>query len=120
MNDAVPEVLSRVRLSEVYTALTGIPPRRTGRDIWRAAAKYRGGDSPDSVAGDDSRGVWHDFVTDDGGGILDLIQRIRGGSRADALRRCADLAGVPLRDRPLSREDRARWAVERHALEADL
>ena len=72
------------------------------------------------MAGDDARGVWHDFVMDEGGGILDLVKRIRGGNRADALRWCADFAGVPLDERPVSTEDRARWVAERRELERDL
>jgi hypothetical protein len=114
------DVLSRVKISEVYHAATGIKPRRTGRDTWRALATWRGGDGRDSVSGDDSRGVWHDFPTGDGGGILDLVVRVRGGSRQDALRWCADLAGVPMDDTPLSAADRARWAAERRELERSL
>lgn len=91
-------MLSQIRISDVYNALTGAVPRRTGRDTWRGPAPWRGGESPQSVSGDDGRGVWHDFVTNDGGGVLDLVQRIRGGNRADALRWTADLAGVALDD----------------------
>ncbi|MGA3099089.1 MAG: hypothetical protein ABSF25_21745 [Bryobacteraceae bacterium] len=116
---AVEDVLSRVRISEVYTALTGITPRRAGPETWRAAATWRNGDGL-NVSGDDARGVWHDFKTDEGGGVLDLVQRVRGCSRADALRWCADLAGVPLEDKPLAPEDRERWAAERRELERDL
>jgi hypothetical protein len=117
---AVEDVLSRVRISEIYQALTGIEPRRTGQDTWRGAATWRNGDGL-NVSGDDARGVWHDFKTDEGGGVLDLVQRVRGCSRADALRWCADLAGVPLsQDKPLSAEARARWARELRELERDL
>lgn len=118
--NAVQRVLSRVRISEVYRALTGIAPRRTGRETWRAPAPWRGGDSPDSVSGNDSRGVFHDFVDDSHGGVLDLVRRVRAGSRAEALRWTAGLAGVPIEDRHLSPEDRARWAAERCELERDL
>jgi hypothetical protein len=51
---------------------------------------------------------------------LDLVVHVRGGGRADALRWCADLAGVVMDDTPLSLEDRARWARERRELEHDL
>jgi hypothetical protein len=68
----------------------------------------------------DSRGVWHDFATNEGGGILALVIRVRGGGRADALRWVADLAGVPLDDMPICAEDRARWAVERRDIERTL
>ena len=113
------DVLACIKISEVYRALTGVDVHRVGRDTWRAAATWRGGDGL-NVSGDDSRGVWHDFVSDAGGGVLDLVICIRGGNRADALRWLADLAGVPMDDTPLSPEDRERWAAERRELERDL
>jgi hypothetical protein len=73
-----------------------------------------------NVSLDDSRGLWHDFVTNEGGGVLDVIVRVRGGSRADALRWAADLAGVQLKDTPLSPRERERWAAERREIERNL
>jgi hypothetical protein len=108
---ALQDVLSRVHISEVYTALTGMTLRRTGNDIWRARATWRDGDGF-NVSMDDGRNVWHDFVSDEGGGVLDLVARVRGGSRVDALRWLADFAGMPLKDRALSPKDRQRWARE--------
>jgi hypothetical protein len=116
---AVQDVLSIIRLSAVYEALTGVTPRRTGTDRWRAPAKWRGGNGL-TVSMDDSRGCWHDFKTDDHGGILDLVVQVRGGTRQEALRWCAAMAGVALEGKPLSPGDRARWARERRALERDL
>ena len=46
--------------------------------------------------------------------------RVRGGTRAEALRWVADLAGIQLDDKPLSAEARARWAAERRELDRDL
>jgi len=115
----VNEILASIKISQVYRALAGREPRRTGPDTWRAPATWRGGDGF-NVSMDDARGLWHDFTTDEGGGLLDLIVRARGGSRQDALRWCADLAGVQIEDKPLSPEDRARWAAERRQLERDL
>jgi hypothetical protein len=108
------DVLERVRISEVWAALGGPKLRRM-----RGPAFWRDGDGL-NVSLDDSRGVWHDFVTDQGGGVLDLVIQARGGNRADALRWCAELAGIPLDDKPLSADDRARWAAERRELERDL
>jgi hypothetical protein len=113
------DLLSRVRIGDIYTALTAAEPRHSGANRWRARATWRGGDGW-SVQLDDSRGVWHDFVTDDRGGVLDLIRRVRGGSRYDALRWLAVYAGVPLDDRPLSQDERERWAEERRRVERDL
>jgi hypothetical protein len=70
-----------------------------------------------SVSLRDDRGVWRDYVTGDSGGMLDLVVKVRGGSRADALRWVADLAGIAMDDTPLSAADRARWAAERRELE---
>jgi hypothetical protein len=64
--------------------------------------------------------VYHDFVDDSGGGVLDLVVRIRGGSRQEALKLVADFAGLPLQDQPLSPEDRRRWARERREIEQHL
>jgi hypothetical protein len=58
----------------------------------------------------DARNVWHDFTTNEGGGVLDLVVRICGGPRLDALRWLADFAGVPLDSRELSATQRADWA----------
>jgi hypothetical protein len=111
---AASEILERVRISDVYRALGG--PRLRGM---RGPAFWRDGDGL-NVSMDDARGVWHDFTTDDGGGVLDMVVRVRGGSRQDALRWVADLAGVPMEDTPLSAADRARWAAERRELERNL
>jgi hypothetical protein len=85
----------------------------------RGPAFWRGGDGF-NVSLDDGRGVWHDFTTDEGGGVLDLVVRVRGGNRADALRWLADLTGVALSDKPLSAEGRERWIRERRAFERNL
>src|ERR1039458_1865723 len=111
---ATTDVLGWVKISEVYQALGG--PELRGM---RGPAFWRDGDGLNGSM-DDSRGIWHDFTTGDGGGVLDLVVKVRGGNRADALRWAADLAGVPLDDKPLSAEGCARWAAERRELERDL
>jgi hypothetical protein len=69
---------------------------------------------------DDARNVWHDFVADEGGGVLDLVARIRGGPPRDALRWVADFIGRPLDDRPLSALERTRWASQQRKFEFEL
>lgn len=113
------EIVASAKISNVYRALTGKEPRRAGPGTWRAPAVWRGGDGF-NVSMDDARRVWHDFTADEGGGVLDLVARIRGGGRQDALRWLAEFAGVRLDDRPLSEEDRTRWAREQRNLERDL
>jgi hypothetical protein len=113
-NPTTPDVLARVKISDVYAALGGPKLRKM-----RGPAFWRGGDGF-NVSLDDGRGVWHDFTTDEGGGVLDLVVRVRGGNRADALRFVADLTGLPMDDTPLTPEDRERWAAERRELEREL
>jgi hypothetical protein len=112
-------LVSRVRISEVFQSLTGVEPRRSGTGIARAPAVYRGGDGL-SVSMDDSRGVWHDFKTDEGGGVLDLIVRVRGGTRRDALRWLADYVRTPLTEGSLSPAERQRWAEHRREQAREL
>jgi hypothetical protein len=112
-------VIGAVRISEVYTALAGGKPRQCGAGKFRARAEWRGGDGL-SISLDDDRGVWFDFVTGEGGGVLDLVQLVRGGTRQEALRWVADLAGLPLADNQLSPTDRAEWIKKRQDLERDL
>jgi hypothetical protein len=118
--DVLQDILSRARISEVYSALTGATPRRAGRDTWRGPALWRGGNSPDSVSLNDARGVWHDFVANQGGGVLDLVICVRGGSKHEALKWLADFAGVPLEASPISQEQRERWVQERQVFARDL
>jgi len=64
------------------------------------AADRRGGDT--TMAGTFFTGRWARQVCDHrdglGGGILDLIQQVRGGSRGEALRWLADMRGFTLDD----------------------
>ena len=115
----IADILSRARISEVYRAIVGIEPRRTGRNTWRAPAVWRNGDGY-SVALDDSKGVFHDFVTHEGGGLLRFVQTLRGCTKPEAVRWLADFAGVPLNDRPLTRDKRIAYACEREANRSDL
>ncbi len=106
---SVDDVLARARISQIYAALTGREPRRVSPDRSRAVATWRGGKGL-NVSLDDSRGLWYDFTAGEGGGILDLIVRVRGGTRQDALRCAAEIGGCRLDDRPLSSSERRRWA----------
>ena len=94
-------------------------PRRAGSAKWRAVAVWRRGDGL-NVSFDDARGLWHDFTTGEGGGVLDLVVRICGGSRQEALRWLADFAGYPLDDRQFSASQRAEWAREHRQIALEL
>ena len=103
-----PEIISRIRISDVWAALGGSPLRRgRGRAFWRDGDGY-------NISVSDAKNCWHDFVSDEGGGVLDLVQKVRGGSRADALRLVADVSGVTLDAKALSNDEKRNYAEHRH------
>lgn len=55
----------------------------------RAVAAWRNGQR-ESVSIDDTKGVWHDFVADEGGDIIALCVKIEGGSFLSACRTLGD------------------------------
>lgn len=70
-------------IGEVATRLLGEPNRKLSN---RRTRRYGGkGALAVHVAGE-WRGSWYDFATDARGGVLDLIVRERGGTRAEAWR----------------------------------
>jgi hypothetical protein len=107
------EVLSRLRISDVAQALGVKVDRIKHRGVaaWRDGRRF-------SVSFNDDKNVWHDFVTGEAGGILDLIARIRGGNRADALRWAAHFVGVELDDLQANAKGRKAWAEWRHSASA--
>ena len=109
MNETASDIVSRVKISEVYTALGGKRLR-----FGRGPAFWRRGDGQ-SVSFNDSKGAWYDFVTGGGGGVLDLVSTVQRCSRADALKWLADYTGVPLHDRPVD----PAYAKRRAAAEAE-
>jgi hypothetical protein len=113
------DVIAAVKISSVYEALTGERPRATGAGKYRARAIWRDGDGF-NISLDDSRNVWNDFVAGEGGGVLDLVQLVRGGTRQEALRWVADFGGTPLEERSFSPAERAEWVKARQDLERDL
>lgn len=119
MRSTASEILASVRISDVTRAITGGDLQRAGTGRWRARATWRDGDGW-SVSLDDGRGLWFDHATGEGGGVLDLVVRVRGGSRQDALRWVAERAGIPMDPAPLSIAQRACWAAERRHLEREL
>ena len=119
MNSSTEALIHAIPISQVYRQLTGLDPRRDGPGQWRAKATWRNGDGY-NVSLHDGKQVWHDFVYADGGGTLDLIIRIRGGSRADALRWISESTGIPLDDRRFSRAERAQHAERRRQVEKNL
>jgi hypothetical protein len=113
------EVLTRVKISRVYHMLTGIEPRKTGNGKYRAAALWRKGDGL-NVSLDDAKGVWHDFATNEGGGVLDLVVRIRGVDRHGALNWICEYLGIALNDRSMSANEKAEWGRQQRELQQEL
>jgi hypothetical protein len=101
------QLIEQVPISRIWRALGGGEIRRG-----RGQAFWRNGDGW-SVSLDDKRGAWFDHRDGIGGGILDLIQHVRGGSRTESLRWLSDQFGLPLDYTHLSREDRRRYAHAR-------
>lgn len=97
----IDDIIFSQPISAIWTALGGDAPRRG-----RARAFYRKGDNPDAVSLNDEKGCWHDFVTGDGGGVLDLVQHVLGCDRASALHWLSAFTGLPLDDRPLTQAER--------------
>jgi hypothetical protein len=108
----LPEVLAHVKITEVWRALGGQPPKRN-----RAPAFWR--DTCDrNVSLNDTKGAWYDFAASIGGGVLDLVQHVRGGDRRQAAAFLAELAGIQLGE--MGPTDRRRWAAERERDRRDL
>lgn len=115
----VSDVLAAVKISRVYAALTAKHPRPCGTNRFRAQATWRRGENL-SVSINDSKSTWFDHAAGEGGGVLDLVSRVRGGGRRDSLRWLSEFAGVPLNDRPMSNEDGEAWVQRRREVERAL
>jgi hypothetical protein len=97
------ELKSRADIRDVWAALGGAPLRHgRGRAFWRDGHNY-------SVSVDAVRGLWHDFVSSQGGDSLELVRVVRGCGFREALGWLADFAGVPSAARCQAAADHA-WA----------
>ena len=100
---AAADIVARVHISDIAEAV-GVKLDRTRR---RGVAVWREGKNL-SVSFNDPKNVWHDFVTGEGGGVLDFIQRVRGCDRKAALEWLSAFTGVRM-DHQTEAERRA-WA----------
>ena len=102
----IRDIIAATTISEVFVALGGDRPERgRARAFWRTGA-----DNPNAVGLDDRKGCWFDYRDQTGGGVLDLIQHVRGCDRGPALRWLADFVGSPLDDRPMTLTQRRNYA----------
>jgi hypothetical protein len=104
-------IIGATTVTKVWLALGGPEPKRS-----RARAFYREGNNPQAVSLNDAKGCWFDHRDGVGGGVLDLIQRVLGCERAEALRWLSDFTGLPLEDRVATFAERRAFA-ERHERE---
>jgi putative DNA primase/helicase len=79
----------RARTPEIAAELLGNPTFRAGQE-WRWGRKG----SLSVVIGGAKAGMWFDHESGDGGGLVDLVAREKGFSRADALDWTADRIGM--------------------------
>ncbi len=101
------DLVSRVRITDVWQALGGAPPKfRRAPAFWRQT-KDR------NVALNDEKGMWYDHRDNVGGGVLDLVQHVRSGTRQDALHWLAQQFGLPLDEVEWTPQQKADYARRR-------
>jgi len=102
----------KARLDLVETVSHYVPElKQTGRN-WKARCPFHNERTPSFVV-DPGRGTWHCFgACSTGGDVIEFVRRIEGLEFRDALRLCADRAGVELRT-PTPREKEEREQHER-------
>ena len=108
-------IITATTITNVWLALGGDPPKRG-----RARAFYRAGNNQQAVSLNDSKGAWFDHRDNTGGGILDLIQRVLGCNRAEAMRWLSSFTGIPFEDRPATRAERRALADRREREQREM
>lgn len=87
------EIVVRLRIADVFTALGGEVRGHRGRAFWRNGDGW-------SISLDDAKGAWFDHRDSAGGGIVSLVVKARECSRVEALKWLAELAGEQLDGQP--------------------
>lgn len=105
--------LSGIRISGVWLALGG-GELKFGRApaFWRKT-------SDRNVSLNDAKGTWYDFRDSVGGGVLGLVQHVRGGTRADAYRWLAERFGLPVDQHEMSAAEKREWRRRWNVAEAE-
>jgi hypothetical protein len=84
----ITEIKSRADIREVWAALGGGKLRgNRGQAFWRGGTHL-------SVALYPQTGSWHDFVTDDGGDVVELVRTVRRCGFREAVEWLADFTGM--------------------------
>jgi hypothetical protein len=112
---SISDLISSVRISDVQAWLGGERVKAgRGRAFWR------GGEGR-NVVFDDRKNCWWDHAASEGGGVLDLIIRVREGDRKAAVQWLSQAAGIPLRNlSPEQKRVHARFAVRADRLAQDM
>ena len=108
------EIVALQPISSVWVELGGDAPKHG-----RASAFFRDGNNPQAVSLNDDKGAWFDHRDNKGGGVLDLVQRVQGCARSDALKWLAEQNGVTLEDRETTATERRAFARRRARADAD-
>ncbi len=103
----ISELKHAAKIYDVWSALGGCKLRgNRGQAFWRGGNGY-------SVSLDFERGLWHDFVTNDGGDAIRLIEVVQGCDFKRACAWLAEFAGMDLTESRRS-DNRAdnNWATD--------
>ena len=104
------EIVQHADLCGVARAL-GFSVGRTNR----APCLLCGSANPTTLSLNQNQKSWYCFRCHRSGGLLDLIQAVHGGSRAEAAQWLADVQGLRLTDRPMDPAARERYAKRHNA-----
>jgi hypothetical protein len=87
----IPEIKRCANIGAVWLALGGGELRRgRGQAFWRDGDGY-------NVAINAERGTWHDFVSNEGGDVIALVETARGCDFRAAIGWLANFAGLSIR-----------------------
>lgn len=105
----IAEIKRRAGILDVWAA-SGGPELRGNRGpaFWRQGTGY-------NVALDAQRGLWHDFVTGDGGDVITLVQTVRQCSFLEAVEWLARHTGVAVSTWIRRAEDTTNWREDLEA-----
>ncbi|WP_321476888.1 hypothetical protein [uncultured Paludibaculum sp.] len=98
-------------ITAIWRALGGGPLHyHRGRAFWRKGDGW-------NIALDEEKGVWYDFAANEGGGLIDLVQRARGCDTAAAAAWLCGFTGIPQESH--TPEERRSFARHRREVEKE-
>src|SRR5688572_1892416 len=100
----IDEVKARLGIVETVTAY--VPSLKKAGRTYKAVCPFHNERTP-SFTVDPERGTWHCFgACATGGDVIEFVRRIEGLDFKEALRRCAERAGVEMTSTAGQREER--------------